>query len=181
MGDQQCPEGQAVTLAQHLRADEHEQQAQRNTGNNIGVGHGNIGKTHDGFTHFGIESVDANSGHSTKGRSNGRRQHGDQNRVTQQSQQAAVCKHSGILAQGKAFKFRNILAGIKGCHDQHRHRDIQEHEDQNGDCTVYMLHTITDPSSSPPKRLMMPVQTKTKTISSRLSAAPILALSPCLN
>ena len=75
----------------------------------------------------------------------------------------------------------DILAGIEGGHHQHDHGDIQEDEHQNGEDAVCLLHAMTPPSSSAPKRFMMPVQTNTSSISTRLRAAPRLGLLPCLN
>ena len=41
-------------------------------------------------------------------------------------------------SQGMAAvaKFRDVLAHVEGCHDQHRHRGIQENEDQDGENAV---------------------------------------------
>ena len=64
---------------------------------------------------------------------------------------------------------------------QDDHGNIQEDEHHNGEDTVCLLHAMTPPSSSAPKRFMMPVQTNTSSISTRLRAAPRLGLLPCLN
>ena len=182
MGDQQCPEGQTFPHTQHLAAHEDEQQRQADTGDDIGVGHGDVGQIHDHLAHLGLQTVDAHGGQGAQNRGNEAGQNGNQQRVTQQTQQMPVLEQAHILLQGEAFKFRDVLAGVEGCDDQHRHGHIQENEDQNGQYTVEFLHTMTPPSSlSPLKRFISPVHTNTSAISTRLSAAPRLGLLACLN
>ena len=181
VGDEQRPECQTLPLSQHLAAHEHEQQAQGNTGDDIRVCHGNVGQAHGHLPQTGLQIVDAHSGNGTEngGRDGG--QAGDDQRVGQQVQQAVILEKLQILIQGKAVEIGDILAGVEGCNDQHRHGDIQKDEDQNGERTVRVFHTITPPSSSSANLFMMPVQTKTSSISTRDRAAPRLGLLPCLN
>ena len=181
MGDQQRPEGQTVALAQQLGADEHEQQRQRHAGNNVRVRHGDIGQAHGRLAQPGIQAVDANRRHRTEGRGDQAGQDGHDQRVAQQLQQAVIPEEPGVLPEGEAVEMGDILAGVEGCHNQHRHGNIQENKNQDRDESVGASHTTTLPSSSPPKRFMMPVHTNTSSISTMDSTAPRLGLLPCLN
>ena len=181
MGDEQRPEGQALLLSQQLAAHKYKQQRKRHTGDNIRVRHGNVGQVHDHLTQPGLHAVNSHSGKGAEGRGNSAGQYGNQNGIAQQLQKVAVPEQFPIPLEGKALKPGDVLAGIKGSHNQHRHGDIQEDENQDGNDPVCLFHTTTLPSSSPPKRFMMPVHTNTRIISTRLSAAPRLGLLPCLN
>ena len=181
MGNQQCPESQAVFLTQQLGADEHEQQTQGNTGDDIRVCHGNVGQAHNRLAHLGLQTVDADGCEGAEHGGKTGSQHRNQHRVTQKFQQTAILEQAHILLQGETFKLGDILAGIERCYDQYRHGDIHKDEDQNGDQTGCLFHTTTPPSSSAPRRFMIPVQINTRIISSKLRAAPRFALLPCLN
>ena len=180
MGKQQCPEVQRFPLTQHTGTHENEQQGQADTGDDVRVGHGDIREAQHQLAHFGLQPVDADGCHGAECYGNAGRQQGDQNRVAQQAQQILVPEQFHILLQRKALKLGDILAGIERGNDQHSHGDIQEDKDQDGNETICFLHTTT-PSSSPPKRFMIPVHTKTSAISTRLRAAPKWGLLPCLN
>ena len=177
---QQCPEIQGFPLTQHAGTHEDEQQGQADTGDDVGIGHRDVGQTQNKLAHSGLQTVDTDGSHGAEGHGNAGRQQGDQNGVAQQAKKVSVPEQFHVLLEGKPFKFGDILTGVEGCHDQHCHGDIQKDKDQDGNDAVRSFHTTT-PSSSPPKRFMMPVQIKTSAISTRLSAAPRLGLSPCLN
>ena len=180
MGDEQRAESEALFEPHHLIAHEHEQQAKGNTGDDIGVRHRDIGQTHNRLAQLGSEVVDTHGRHRAKHRCDdggkGRHQQG----VAQQAQQLIVLEQTHILLQGEAFKLGQILARVERSHDEHHHRDVQEHEHQDRKELIGLFHTITPPSSSPPSLFIMPVQTNTSSISTRLRAAPRLGLLPCL-
>ena len=181
MSNQQCPEIQGFPLTQKTGTHEHKQQAQGNTGNDIRVGHGDVGQAQNHLAHFGLQAVDTHGGQRAECHGNGGGQQGNQNGIAQKTQQVFVPEQLSVLLQCKAFKLGQVLAGVERAYDQHCHGDIEEYENENGQNAVCLFHMTTPPSSSPPKRFMMPVQTNTRSISTKLSAAPRLGLSPCLN
>ena len=129
----------------------------------------------------GLEPVDAHRGHGAEDRGDAAGQDGDQQGVAQQGQQALVFEQLRILPEGEALELGQVLAGVEGGYHQHRHRQVQEDEDQDGEDPIGPFHTTTLPSSSLPKRFMMPVHTNTRTMSTRLRAAPIFGSLACLN
>ena len=132
MGDQQCPEIQRFPSSQKSGTHKDKQQAQRNTGDDVGVGHGDIGHAHDHFAHFGFQAVDAHRCHSAQANGNSCGQKRDQHRVAQKSQKLFIPEKLCVLAEGKAFKLGDVFSCIERCHDQHRHGNIQENKDQDG-------------------------------------------------
>ena len=182
MGNEQRPKVQTFLLVQHGCTDKHEQQRQGNTGHDVRVGHGNVGQAHHRLAHFGIQIVNTNRSKSAEACGNGGGQNGDEQGVTQQTQKVLVLEQVFVVSYGEAFKHSQILAGVERSHDQHQHRQVQERKDQDGEDSVGSFHTTTPPSSSsPPKRFIMPVQTSTISISSKLRAAPKLGLLLVLN
>ena len=99
----------------------------------------------------------------------------------QKLQQMLILEKLHIPVQRKAFKSGDVLSCIERSHDQNEHGDIQEDENQSCKGTAGLFHPMMPPSSSAPKRFMMPVQTNTRIISTKLRAAPRLGLLPCLN
>ena len=86
MGNEQRPEGQAVSLPQQLGAHKDEQQAQGHTGDDIRVGHGDIRQGHGHLAHFRVQVVNAYGRNRTENCGDEAGEDGHQQGVAQQLQ-----------------------------------------------------------------------------------------------
>ena len=175
--DEQRPEAKDRVDAQH-RAREREQKRQRDARDNVGVCHGDVRQRHDGAAELPVHAVDADGCHRAEDRRRERREHGDDQRVQQQTEKRAVTEKICILRKRKALERGDVGTGVEGRDAEHDHGDIQEDKDQNGHGAVKVLHTfaMTSSPSFSPKRFMMLTHRKIRIISTRLMAAPRFGL-----
>ena len=110
MGDQKSPETQHRIDPQD---DTHksEKQCKGHTGDDLRVGHGDIGHGHNGLAESATGLVDAQRGHGAENCGRKGRDHSNDQGVAQQCQQEIVPEEFGVLMEGEAFKIGNILAG----------------------------------------------------------------------
>ena len=91
VGNQQGGKAHDVVLFQH-RAHKGKQQCQRNAGDDIRVGHGNVGQGHCQCFGTAAHGVDAHCRHGAQNRCNQCCHNGDQKGVAQQRKQGVVLK-----------------------------------------------------------------------------------------
>ena len=174
VGKKQCPEAQSISFAQQSYAHKDKQQGKGHAGHNIRVCHRDIGKAHNSLPHFGTQLANAHGSQGAEYSCSKAGNNGDDQRVSKQLQQSFILEKLPIAVEGEAVEPDHTFAGVKGSHHQHQHRQVQEEEDQDSDPFGRLFHATTPPSSSEPKRLMIPVQTSTRSISTRLRAEPKL-------
>ena len=131
MGNQQGPEAQNGVVPHH-GPDEYEEEGQGHAGDNVRVGHGDVGYGQDEGPEPGPHPVDAQGGGSAHHRGQEAGEQGHFQGVTQKGQELIVPKQLSIPHQGEAFKIRNVLAGVEGGHHEDEHGQVQEEENQDG-------------------------------------------------
>ena len=152
-----------------------EEQAQRNTGDNIGVHHGDVVHRQQGIAGASAHAVQADGGKGAGDGGDHGGQQGNQQRGIHAFHDNAVLEQLFVPVQREALPDHAALTGVEGEDDQKKDGGVQEQEHQShkqASGGVILFHSIIASSSPSPKWFITTMQATTTTIMTMEMAAP---------
>ena len=178
MGQKQGEEAQLHVHVEFV-PDEDKQQQHGNAGDNLRVDDGQVGDVHhQAFRPF-FHAVDSDGRQCANHRRHHRGDSRDDKGVEQGGEDHLVVKQFNIPIQGEAGEHPAGFALIKGEHNQHQDGQVKEAQRHRHICfgiPASLFHMIISSLSSPSNWLVMLMQRRIRTISTKAMAAPRLGL-----